>query len=116
MSTEGRSRELNSFLRFRLLLYKIVQMRTYEFVFIVRPTLTETQRKKLVDTVKSWLSTVKIVKEDEWGQKVLAYPVKRERSGFYFKFTLEGEGMPEGFDKRLTANEDILRYLIIRKK
>ena len=95
---------------------KLEAVRTYEFVFIVRPTLSESQRKKLVETVKSWFSAVKITKEDEWGQKVLSYPIKRERSGYYFRFVLEGETTPTGFDKKLSANEDILRYLMIRKK
>lgn len=91
-------------------------MRTYEFIFIVKPTLSEADRKKLVDNIKSWLKALKVVKEEEWGQKVLAYPIKKERSGYYFRFTLEGEnGVPKDVERRIIENEDVLRQLLIRR-
>lgn len=82
---------------------------------MVKTTLSEEKRKKLVEGVKSMLAGLKIVKVDDWGQKVFAYPIKRERSGFYVRMMIEGEKMPEGFEKKLLTNEDILRQLIIRR-
>lgn len=113
-------------------------MRLYELVLVLRSSLSETQRKKILDTIKSWLKPaspssprasvdarrveagqggpVKISKEEEWGQKVLSYVIKKESSGFYVLWSLEADLVPADFEKRLLMNENILRHLLIRKK
>lgn len=92
-------------------------MRVYELVMVLQSSLSEAQRKKLIDTVKTWLGDVKIAKEDEWGQKPLAYPIKKEIAGFYLLFNLETENsIPLDLEKKLLTNENILRHLLIRKK
>lgn len=92
-------------------------MRLYELVVVLKTTLTEPQRKKLVDQIKEMLKGVKVAKEEEWGQKPLAYKIKREFSGFYHLMQLESEnGIEKGFENRLAGNENIIRHLLIRKK
>lgn len=92
-------------------------MRLYELVLVLKTTLTDPQRKKLVEQIKEMLKGVNVVKEEEWGQKPLAYKIKREFSGFYHQMQLESEtGIEKGFEKRLVGNENILRHLLIRKK
>ncbi|MGH7245889.1 MAG: 30S ribosomal protein S6 [Candidatus Levyibacteriota bacterium] len=92
-------------------------MRTYELVVVVRPTLTEPQRKKLLETVKGWLKDVKVVKENDWGSKALEYKIKRELTGFYYDFMLETqESVPTDFEKRLINDENVLRHLLVRTK
>lgn len=91
-------------------------MRTYELVLVLKSSLSDAQRKKIVDTVKSFLKDAKIKSEEEWGQKALSYPIKKEVSGFYLDFVLELETIPLDFEKRLLANEDILRHLLIKQK
>lgn len=91
-------------------------MRTYELVLVLKTTLSEANRKKLVETVKGFLKDAKVKSEEEWGQKALSYPIKREVSGFYIDFLLELEKVPADFEKRLMANEDILRHLLIKQK
>ena len=53
-------------------------MRTYELVVVIKPTVKEPERKKLLEQVKEWLGEVKITKQNDWGQKALAYPIKKE--------------------------------------
>jgi ribosomal protein S6 len=91
-------------------------MRSYELALVVRPSLTDTQRKKIVESVKAWLKDLKFIKEDEWGQRVLSYPIKHETAGFYLVYQLEGETFPKDFDKRVTNTDGILRHLLVRKK
>ncbi len=90
-------------------------MRSYELILVVRSSLTDTLRKKLIAGVKVLLKDLKIVKESEIGLKSLAYKIKRETSGFYFDFALEGENIPHDFEKKLAENESILRHLVLRK-
>ena len=91
-------------------------MRSYELILVTKTSLTDTLRKKLVAGVKVLLKDLKIVKENEVGQKVLAYKINRELNGFYFDFALEGENVPENFEKKLLENENILRHLLLRTK
>ena len=92
-------------------------MRKYEFVLVIRPNMSDTNKKKLLDTVKAWLKDVKIVSEKELGSKALAYKIKHELMGIYFQFELESEaGLPADFEKRLIAQDDVLRHLVIRVK
>lgn len=91
-------------------------MRLYELVVVLKSSLSETERKKLIDLIKSWFGDLKFAKEEDWGQKVLAYPIKRELSGSYLYFQLEGESVSSDFEKRLLSNEQVLRHLLIRKK
>lgn len=92
-------------------------MRIYELVLIFKASLSEAQRKKLAETVKSWLKEVKIAKEEDWGQKVLAYPIKKQDSGHYLFLSIEANsGVTSDFEKKLFVQEDILRHLLIRRK
>ena len=92
-------------------------MRLYELVLVMRPSLSEDDRKKLLEQVKSFLKDVKVAKEETWGQKPLAYKIRRELAGIYHLMHLETEtGVEKGFEKRLQANDNILRFLLLRKK
>ena len=92
-------------------------MRFYELVLVLKTSLSQTQRKKLTDTIKDWIKDVKIVKEEEMGQKPLSYPIKKEIAGVYLDWSFEIESaIPSDFEKKLLTNENILRHLLIRKK
>ncbi len=91
-------------------------MRTYELVVVIKPTVKEPERKKLLEQVKEWLGEVKITKQNDWGQKALAYPIKKEDAGHYSQLFLEGETVPAGFETKLIQSTSILRHLLIRTK
>jgi len=91
-------------------------MRVYELVLVLKASLSESQQKKLIDTIKGWLKGLKIVKEEQLGQKPLSYPIKKEIAGVYVDWSFEMETIPSDFEKKLFANEDVLRHLLIRKK
>jgi len=99
-------------------------MRLYDLVLVLRSSLSDKDQEKLLETVKGWLGKVKIAKEESWGQKPLAYKIKKELSGIYHKFELEADpttesgigSIPADFEKRLNAQENVLRHLLLRKK
>ena len=91
-------------------------MRNYQLVLVLRASLSEVQKKKLLETIKSWLKGVKVAKEEEWGQKPLSYSIKRETSGFYLNYQLEAkDSFPLDFEKKLVAQDDVLRHLLLRQ-
>jgi ribosomal protein S6 len=85
-------------------------------VLVLRSSLSETQQKKIIDSIKSLLKPVKIIKEDLLGQKPLSYPIKKEIAGVYVDWSFEMESIPSDFEKKLLVNESVLRHLLIRKK
>lgn len=91
-------------------------MRTYELVVIAKPSLSEAQRGKLLETVKSWLGKVKFTKEEDWGSKALAYRIGHDLTGHYFDMHMEAESIPADFERKLLDNESVLRHLLIRTK
>lgn len=90
-------------------------MRTYELVVVLKP-VDEKDRKKTLETVKSWLNGLKVLSEKEWGSKALKYAIKKELTGFYYDFELEGDVIPADLEKNLLLADDVLRHLIVRKK
>jgi len=92
-------------------------MRAYELVLVLKTSLTETNRNKLLETIKALLKDAKIVKEDSLGQKPLSYSIKKEVAGYYIDISFElKEDLPKDFEKKLSVNENILRHLLLRKK
>lgn len=92
-------------------------MRFYDLVMVTKTSLSESEHKKLIDQVKSWMGDLKIKDTDEWGQKPLAYAIKKEIAGVYTKFVLEGEAaIPKDFETRLLRESSILRHLLLRTK
>ena len=91
-------------------------MRTYELVLVVKSSVKEADRKNLLEQIKGWLGKIKVTKEDDWGQKALAYPIKKEDAGHYYQLFLEGETFPTDFETRVLQNNNVLRHLLLRTK
>jgi small subunit ribosomal protein S6 len=91
-------------------------MRSYQLVLVLQTSLTEANRKKFIETVKAWIGDAKFTKEEEWGEKVLAYTIKRVNSGFYQNFIFEvKENLAADLEKKLTASDNVLRHLLLRQ-
>lgn len=90
-------------------------MQSYKLVLVLKPTLTDSDRKKFLESIKGWLKDLKIVKESQWGQKSLSYEIKKSSSGFYTELVLEGEGVvPSDFEKKLLTADNVLRHLLLK--
>lgn len=93
-------------------------MNSYLLTLVLKPKMDEKERKVLLDSVTKKItgSDGKVTKEDLWGVRTLTYPIKRETSGFYAHFEISSDPKnAKGLDKFLDLEEDILRYLLIRK-
>jgi small subunit ribosomal protein S6 len=89
----------------------------YEFMAIVKPFLPEDVRNKLVAKLKKLFvdNGGKVVKEDIWGKRHLAYKIDGHEEGYYVLYFVE---MPkDGLSKvkeELKMTSDLLRYIIIK--
>lgn len=92
-------------------------MNSYLLTLVLKPEMEEKERKALLDSMVKKLTGEdgKILKEDLWGIRDLAYPIKRQTKGFYAHLEIEADPKnAKGLDKSLQLEENILRYLLIR--
>lgn len=96
----------------------ILQMNQYYLTLVLKPDLEEKARGELLEGLKKKVTGAngKITKEDLWGNRDLAYPIKKQSKGFFAHFELETEPpLVKGLDKSLKVEEDIIRYLLTRR-
>lgn len=87
---------------------------TYNLTLVLKSSLKDGDRKKILDSVKDLFGKAKIT-EKEWGQKPLAYSIKKESSGFYVNMNIESdEVVSKEAEKKIFNNADILRHLLLR--
>ena len=92
-------------------------MTKYEIMFIVKATMEEDQIKKSAEDLQKLINGKgsKIIEFKEMGRKKLAYPIKKEVSGYYFVMNVETDHATIAeFDRKVRINENILRHLIIK--
>lgn len=83
----------------------------YELTFL---TKEETELKNIKELIESYKG--RILKEEKWGEKTLAYTIKKNRRAFFYNFEIEidKKNILE-FKNKLNINEKILRYLLLVK-
>lgn len=92
-------------------------MNSYLLTLVLKPNLEEKERKELLSSVTQKLlgAEGKIKREDLWGEKTLAYPIKKQTKGYYAHFEIETDPkLAKDLDNVLKVEEDILRYLLVR--
>ncbi len=93
-------------------------MNSYYLTLVFKPEMADTERKALLDSLVSKLTGEdgKVNKEDLWGNKDLTYPIKRNTKGYiaHYEITTDPKNA-KTIDKALRVEEDVLRYLLIRR-
>lgn len=83
----------------------------YELVIL----LNEEAELKAVKELIASLSG-KVEKEEKWGEKILAYPIKKNHQAKFFSLYLNIEAKKTAeLRKKLNFNDKILRYLLLEK-
>lgn len=93
-------------------------MNSYYLTLVLKPEMEEKDRKSLLDSIVKKIagSEGKVEKEDLWGKRPLVYPIKRQASGYFAHFEIQADPKDaKGLDKSLDLEEDVLRYLLIRR-
>lgn len=89
----------------------------YELMFILKPDVAEEEQKAEVDKIKKLITTNKgeVVKEEVWGQRVLAYPIKHFSEGVYHLLNFKSTPAKiKELEKKLNLDDEVLRFLIVR--
>ena len=91
-------------------------MKNYETVFILTPVLSDVQMKDAVAKFKKVLTDngAKMVNEENWGLKKLAYPIQHKSTGFYQLFEFSGDStIVSKLETEYRRDEKIMRFLTI---
>jgi small subunit ribosomal protein S6 len=85
-------------------------------MFILDPDLSDEEREKIIERVKSEIKG-EVLNVEEWEKRKLAYKINRKTEGYYvvILFRTTGDTLKE-FDQFLKLQEGILRHMIVRKK
>jgi len=86
----------------------------YETVFILTPVLSEEQMKEAVKKFSDLLVAkgAKIIYEDNWGLRKLAYPIQKKSTGFYHLVEFEAEGsLIHDLEVAFRRDERVIRFL-----
>ncbi len=94
-------------------------MKHYELFYLVSAHVPENQLEPIQDEISGWVKKLggTVTKQESWGRKKLAYPVNKEKFGFYLlnEFDIETEAIAE-LQKNLRLHKLVLRYLLLDKK
>ncbi len=86
----------------------------YETVFILTPVLSDDQAKEAAKKFKKTITDLggKIVNEEHWGLRKLAYPIQKKSTGFYYLMEFEAAGdVIGGLETEYRRDERVLRFL-----
>jgi small subunit ribosomal protein S6 len=91
-------------------------MNEYELTVLIHPDLEadlDTPLNKVRDIIKA--AGGKIVREDNWGKKKLAYAIRREEFAIYVYMDLElPSDAPLKISNTFNITDEVLRYLLVR--
>ncbi len=92
-------------------------MRDYEIVYIFRSSLTSEEIGEKIERYHAIITADgpgEVAASVHWGKRQLAYPIRKQRNGYYVvaQFTSAPDPLIE-LERVLKLEDDILRYLIV---
>lgn len=94
-------------------------MSIYETGFLLAPNLSEEETEKLIAQMADVISQKegKLIKQERWGKRRLAYSIKRFNEAFYIFLHYEGKAeIPLELGRRFKQTDAVLRYLTLNKE
>jgi small subunit ribosomal protein S6 len=91
-------------------------VRQYETGFVLSPTLSEEETAQFVQLMADVVTQKKghMVKQDIWGKRRLAFPIKRFQEGVYVFFTYEGAGdISTELERRFKQTDSVIRFMTV---
>ena len=92
-------------------------MGNYELTLVLSPELADAGQKALLAKLTKAVEKEggKVAREDKWGRKTLAYPLKKKSEGVYFLWELE---LPKDrvavINRMVGLEEEVLRHLLVK--
>ena len=91
-------------------------MRRYETIAILDPDLKEDQRETVYQKIRENIDEMDgfLVEWDEWGNKKLAYEIKKKPRGHYVRIDYCGAGaLVDEMERNFQINDRVMKYMTI---
>ena len=92
-------------------------MYDYEVALIIRPEVEDEGQEAIIERLSQILTADggQVANVETWGRRRLAYPINKQRDGYYALYEVElPPTAPPEIERNLQIAENILRYLIVR--
>lgn len=89
----------------------------YETIFILRGDIDSDASERVISRVVNAIeqSGGKLLKLESWGKRRLAYPIAKQRKGFYIYMRYLGyRGLVAEIERNLRMMDTVLRYLTVK--
>jgi len=93
-------------------------LRQYETGFVLSPALSEEETTRLIQQMADIVAQKKgrMVRQDVWGKRRLAYSIKRFQEGVYVFFTYDGPGdIAAELERRFKQTDAVIRFMTVVK-
>jgi small subunit ribosomal protein S6 len=93
-------------------------LRQYETGFVLSPAISEEEITLFIQQMADIVAQKKghMVRQDIWGKRRLAYPIKRFQEGVYVFFTYEGPGdVSTELERRFKQTDTVIRFMTVLK-
>lgn len=87
-------------------------MENYELTFLVNNQADAKEVKTALDQFSA-----KVISEESWGKRALAYQINKLESAEYFTYKIQiAADKIEEFKIKLNFNEKVIRYLLLKEE
>ncbi|MEW5986583.1 MAG: 30S ribosomal protein S6 [Chloroflexota bacterium] len=95
-------------------------MKDYEVTIVIRPELEDDARAQIIQRVQNLLTAgqgeTNAPVVHQWGQRRLAYPIKKFNEGYYVLFEAKIDPLQvNDIERNIRYMEPVLRHLVVRK-
>ena len=90
--------------------------REYETILILRPNTNKDGIREFVTKMQGVFEKcgARLIKIENWGNRLLAYPIKRSANGIYLYWRfLGGSDIVHEFERNLRINDSVLRFYTV---
>ena len=90
-------------------------MKKYEVIYILDTAVGEEKIKELVEKFSAFISSKGTIENtEEWGNRKLAYEIKKKTEGYYVVVNFEASvEVPSELERQFKITEEVLKYLIV---
>lgn len=94
-----------------------MDVRDYELMYIVRPTVPEDQVGGVTERVNTMIGNLggEVGESNPWGKRRLAYPIEDHEDGYYVVQQVKlAPDRTQDLENQLRIYDDVIRHILVR--
>ena len=93
-------------------------MNSYETLYVIKPDLEDEARAALIQKFSAIITDNggEVESVDEWGKRKLAYAINYISEGYYVLVNFKANAeLPAELERNFRINDNVMRYMVIKK-